>query len=74
MSFDLAITGGKVVSGGKAVLRDIFVSGGRIAAVRPPSKTAAARRVVDARGLTVLPGVMTSALAALRIRNWYGVE
>ena len=58
MSFDLAITGGKVVSGGKAALRDIFVSGGRIAAVRPLSKTAAARRVIDARGLTVLPGVI----------------
>jgi len=58
MSFDLAITGGRVVSGGKSAQRDIFVSAGRIAAVRPPSRTAAARRVIDSGGLTVLPGVV----------------
>lgn len=59
MSFDLAILGGKTVCGGKTLLRDIFVSGGRIAAVRPPSGSAAgAARVIDARGLLVLPGII----------------
>jgi len=59
MSFDLAILGGKAVTGGKIARRDIFVSGGRIAAVRPPAPgSARAGRVIDARGLLVLPGVI----------------
>lgn len=59
MAFDLAITGGSVVSGGKTVRRDIFVSGGRIAAVEPPRRRAPlAARVVNAGGLLVLPGVI----------------
>ncbi|MDD2804322.1 MAG: amidohydrolase family protein [Elusimicrobiales bacterium] len=59
MSFDLAILGGRTVIGGKAAVKDIFVSGGRIAAVRPPAKSAPrAARVLDARGLLVLPGVI----------------
>ncbi|HNW45015.1 MAG TPA: amidohydrolase family protein [Elusimicrobiales bacterium] len=59
MSFDLAILGGKVVSGGKSAYRDIFLRGGRIAAVLPAAKRAgAARRTIDARGLLVLPGII----------------
>jgi dihydropyrimidinase len=59
MSFDLAILGGTAVTGGKTAQADIFISGGRIAAIRPPSKAApGARRVLDARGLLVLPGVI----------------
>ncbi|OGR78666.1 MAG: hypothetical protein A2X32_05305 [Elusimicrobia bacterium GWC2_64_44] len=59
MSFDLAILGGKTVIGGKAAVKDIFVSGGRIAAVRPAAKTPPrAVRSIDARGLLVLPGVI----------------
>ena len=59
MGFDLALTGGSVVSGGKTVRRDIFVSGGRVAAVRPPSAAVPrAARVIDAGGLLVLPGII----------------
>lgn len=59
MAFDLAITGGNVVSGGKAVRRDVFVSNGKIAAVGRPAKLVPrAARAIDARGLLVLPGVI----------------
>lgn len=59
MSFDLVIHGGKVVTGGKAALRDIFIKGGRIRAIRPAYKAPPrASRVIDARGLLVLPGVI----------------
>lgn len=58
MSFDLAITGGTVVSGSASARRDIFVRDGRIAAVRPPAAAPRAKRVIDARGLLVLPGII----------------
>lgn len=68
MSPDLAILGGSVVTGGKAAVRDVFVSGGRIAAVRPPAKAVPrAARSIDARGLLVLPGVI-DAHAHFRLR------
>lgn len=68
MAFDLAITGGRVISGGRSSLRDVFVSGGRIAAVLPPSRRpAGAARTLDARGLLVLPGVI-DAHAHFRLR------
>ncbi len=59
MPFELAITGGTIVSGGRLALRDVFTANGRIAAVRQPSKTPPkAKRVLDARGLLVLPGII----------------
>lgn len=59
MAFDLAITGGRVISAGSSSLRDVFITGGRIAAVRPPSRRPArAARTLDARGLLLLPGVI----------------
>jgi len=58
MSFDLAIVGGRTVIDGKEAAGDVFVRGGVIAAVRPPSAAPKARRVLDARGLLVLPGVI----------------
>ncbi len=59
MDADLVIRGGKAVIGGKAVPRDIFVKGGRIAAIRPHSKNPnKAARIIDARGLLVLPGII----------------
>jgi len=68
MSFDLAILGGKVITGGKAALRDVFIRKGRIAALLPAAKQpAAARRTIDARGLLVLPGVI-DAHAHFRLR------
>lgn len=59
MSFDLAILGGKVVSGKRSFPADVFVRNGRITSVLPPSKkNISAGRVIDARGLLVLPGII----------------
>lgn len=72
MRFDLAITGGTVVSGRGARPLDVFVRGGRVAAVTPPAaRPAAARRVIDARGLLVLPGVI-DAHVHFRLRTGPG--
>lgn len=59
MDFELAITGGRVVSGLGLARRDVFVSGGRVAAVLAPSaRKPRAGRVIDASGLLVLPGII----------------
>lgn len=58
MKPDLLIRGGTIVSGAGALRRDVLVSGGRIKAVTGPAAGGAARRVLDARGLLVLPGVI----------------
>ena len=56
--YDLAVRGGVVVSPrGRAPL-DVYVRDGRIAAVAPREAAGAARRVVDADGLLVLPGMV----------------
>lgn len=68
MNADLVIRGGKAVIGGKAVPRDLFVRNGRIAAIRLPSgKPLKAGRIIDARGLLVLPGII-DAHAHFRLR------
>ena len=68
MYSDLVIKGGRAVIGGKAVQRDIFVKDGKIAALRPPSSTPVrALRVIDARNLLALPGVI-DAHAHFRLR------
>ncbi|HBA60670.1 MAG TPA: hypothetical protein DCZ92_07595 [Elusimicrobia bacterium] len=58
--FELAILGGKVVSGAGVAARDVFVSGGRVVSLSPSSskKPFSAARVIDARGLLVLPGII----------------
>ncbi|OGR44761.1 MAG: hypothetical protein A2X35_05535 [Elusimicrobia bacterium GWA2_61_42] len=67
MTADLLIKEGTIVSGGRSALRDVFVRGGKIAAVLPVSGSSRARRVIDARGLLVLPGVI-DAHAHFRLR------
>lgn len=68
MHSDLVIRGGRAVIGGSAVPKDIFIKDGRIAALRPPSKSpGGAARAIDARGLLVLPGVI-DAHAHFRLR------
>ncbi len=68
MHSDLVIRGGRAVINGRAVPRDIFIRDGRIAALRPHSKSPArAARAIDARGLLVLPGVI-DAHAHFRLR------
>jgi dihydroorotase len=58
-TFDLVISGATVVNHDGAGLRDIGVRDGRIAALGDLSR-ASAGRVLDARGLHVLPGVIDS--------------
>lgn len=68
MEADLVIRGGRAVIGGAAVRSDIFIKGGKIAAIRPPSKNSPkADRVIDASGLLVLPGII-DAHAHFRLR------
>jgi dihydroorotase len=55
--FDLVLRGGTVVNHDGRTERDVGVSGGRIAALGDLSR-ASAGRVVDCRGLHVLPGVI----------------
>ena len=60
MSYDLVITGGRVIDPGRDVdsQLDVAVSGGRIAAVGPDIDSAHAERTVDARGKLVVPGLI----------------
>ncbi|MCX5785358.1 MAG: dihydropyrimidinase [Elusimicrobia bacterium] len=68
MSFDLIIKGGKAVIKNRAELCDIFVKNGKIARIKKPSKNAIpAGRIIDARGLLVLPGII-DAHAHFRLR------
>ena len=57
---DLLVAGGTVVTGTGSRRADIAVTGGRITAIEPDLAGAAtaAREVVDATGLLVLPGVI----------------
>jgi allantoinase len=57
-SYDLAITGGTVVGAGREFPATIAVSGGRIAEILTPQDEVSAARVIDARGLHVLPGLI----------------
>src|SRR5262245_56226190 len=56
--YDVLIRGGKVVDGtGNPWFEgDVAIRGDRIAAIGPLGADAAARRVIDARGLVVAPG------------------
>ena len=59
MSFDLAVRGGTVVlPETDGVAADIAVADGRIAAVLAPGTAIEAGEVLDATGLTVLPGIV----------------
>ncbi len=67
MACDLVISGGTVVTGGRSAQRDIHVSGGKVRSVGPVKAAPSARRVIDARGLLVLPGII-DAHAHFRLR------
>ena len=54
---DLAITGGSVQLPEGAVVADIGVKDGRIASIGKPGTVPRAKRTIDARGLSVLPGL-----------------
>ena len=53
---DLVVRGGKVVTAENVIAADIAIEDGRISAIGPDLPGAA--REIDARGLTVLPGVI----------------
>lgn len=59
-SYDLVISGGRVIdpTNGIDAKLDVAVSNGKIAAVEANIDTAATKRVVDARGLVVTPGLI----------------
>jgi len=56
--FDLVVQGGVVVTGAGMARADVGVRGETIAAVAADLPTAGARRVVDATGKLILPGVI----------------
>jgi dihydropyrimidinase/allantoinase len=59
-AFDLAIAGGTVVGGGQTYPATVAIAGGRIAEILAPQDAVSAARVIDARGLHVLPGLLDS--------------
>ncbi len=58
MSFDLAILHGTVVTPAGVRRLDLGIREGRIAALAAPGEALPARRTLDARGLTILPGLV----------------
>lgn len=56
--FDLTITGGQVVTPDRVVPATIAVAEGRIAGIFDSGERPAARAHMDARGLTILPGLI----------------
>lgn len=57
-SYDLAIVGATLASGGREHAATIVVRDGRIAELLPPGTSFAAARTIAARGLHVLPGII----------------
>lgn len=57
-TYDLAIVGGTVVAAGREQRATIAIANGTITAVLAPQERPVAARVIDARGLHVLPGVI----------------
>ncbi len=57
---DLVLRGGRVLDPGRGVdaVLDVGIAGGRIARLEPTIPRGAARRVVDARGKLVIPGMI----------------
>ena len=59
MMFDTAIVGGEVALPGRdPAPLTVAVAGEKIAAILSPAEAVEARQTIDARGLTVLPGVL----------------
>jgi len=58
--YDLLLKGGRVIDPKNKLnaVRDVAIAGGKIAAVEADIPASRARRVVDARGLYVTPGVI----------------
>ena len=58
MTFERAIVGGRIVTGGEVRTADVLVNGGRIAGVVEPGTSFDAAETVDASGKLVFPGMI----------------
>jgi dihydroorotase len=60
MHADLVLSGGRVVSSESDYRADVAIAGGRVVAVGAPHLMPPAQRLIDARGLHLLPGAIDS--------------
>jgi allantoinase len=58
MDYDLVISGGEVVGGGRAFPASLAIKGGRIVGILQAGERPAAARHIDATGLHLLPGAI----------------
>jgi dihydroorotase len=60
MQYDLLITGGEVIDPGAGLrgIMDVGISGGRVVTVAPSLDSSKAQRILDAKGLLVMPGLV----------------
>ncbi|MFI5261055.1 MAG: amidohydrolase/deacetylase family metallohydrolase [Candidatus Limnocylindrales bacterium] len=76
MRFDLLIRGGEVVDPAteRSGRLDVAVTAGRIAAVKPDLPSASARRVIDATGTFVTPGLIDLHTHVFWGANYFGID
>jgi dihydroorotase len=69
-SYDLIVRGGRVIDPSLRIdaVRDVAIAGGRIAAVEPDIRAAAAD-TIDARGKIVVPGLLDIHTHAARVKD-----
>ena len=74
-SFDLVITGGRVIdpATGLDAISDVAISAGRIVAIEPQLAGAAVRKI-DATGLLVAPGLIDIHVHVYRGATFWGVD
>ena len=74
-SFDLVITGGRVIdpATGLDAISDVAISAGRIVAIEPQLAGAAVRKI-DATGLLVTPGLIDIHVHVYRGATFWGVD
>ena len=75
-TFDLVVSGGRVIdpAAGRDGVLDVAISGGRVAAVDRDIPAAAARSVIDARGLLVLPGLIDLHTHIFHGCTYWGID
>ncbi len=75
-AFELAITGGTVYDAVSGVhgARDIGITGGRISALAPSLDVTGSRRVIDAQGMTLTPGLIDLHCHGYWGATYWGIE
>src|SRR5947207_54921 len=73
-NYDLIIKGGRVIDPSRKLdaMRDVAITGGRIAAIQPAIEPAGAK-VIDARGKLVVPGLIDIHTHAARTQEGPGL-